>query len=86
MSSLHATDRCINLCPSILSPYQLSHPLTLPPTHSRNTVLLGVKVLYGNQKVHNVRYLLQGTKSTSRLEVAVRAFSCKPNLSPFIEP
>jgi len=32
-----------------------------------------MKVLYGNQSEHNIRYLLQGTKSTSRLEVAVSA-------------
>eukprot|EP00802_Teleaulax_amphioxeia_P011772 Tamp_11808.p3 GENE.Tamp_11808~~Tamp_11808.p3 ORF type:complete len:157 (+),score=30.26 Tamp_11808:926-1396(+) len=31
-----------------------------------------MKVLYGNQSEHNIRYLLQGTKSTSRLEVAVK--------------
>lgn len=81
VSSLDATDCCINICPSILSP-QPTFPPTLQPTNSRPRR----KVLYGNQKVHNIRYLLQGTKSTSRLEVAVRVFSCKPNLSPFFEP
>mmetsp|Transcript_10051 Transcript_10051/g.15908 ORF Transcript_10051/g.15908 Transcript_10051/m.15908 type:complete len:226 (-) Transcript_10051:420-1097(-) len=34
--------------------------------------LLDWAVLYGNQKEHNIRHLLDGTKSTSRLELAIK--------------
>jgi hypothetical protein len=35
-------------------------------------------ILYGNQKEHNIRHLLDGTMSTTRLELAVYPHPCCP--------